>query len=130
MPLNLSIILINNYEIERSSSLKFLGVMVKGHLNWNDYINILENKLSKVLGLIHKAKKILNTEAMTSFYYSFFHSYLTKRNISWCSTTVSKLKKLVSKQRQAIKAIPVTIANVESKLKEIVVKIGILMGRT
>ena len=130
MPLNLSIILINNYEIERSSSLKFLGVMVKGHLNWNDYINILENKLSKVLGLIHKAKKILNTEAMASFYYSFFHSYLTKRNISWCSTTVSKLKKLVSKQRQAIKAIPVTIANVESKLKEIVVKIGILMGRT
>ena len=60
---------------------------------------------------------------MTSIYYLFLHSYLTYGNIAWCSTTVSKLKKRFSKERQAIKAISVTIANVECKSKEIMGKI-------
>ena len=60
---------------------------------------------------------------MTSIYYSSLHSYLTYRNIAWCSTTVSKLKKLFSKQKQAIKTISFTIANVEFKSKEIIGKI-------
>ena len=60
---------------------------------------------------------------MTFIYYSFLYSYSTYGNIVWCSTTVLKLKKLLSKQRQAIKTISVTIANVECKLKEIMGKI-------
>ena len=54
---------------------------------------------------------------MTSLYHSFFHSYLTYGYIGWCSTNVSKLKKLACKQRQAIKTISVTIENVESKIE-------------
>ena len=62
--------------------------MVDEHLNWKDFINILGNKLQK---------KFLKKKAMTSLYYSFFHSYLTCGNIAWCTTTVSKLKKLYIK---------------------------------
>ena len=36
--------------------MKFLGVMVDEHLNWKDHINVIESKLSKNLGLLHKAK--------------------------------------------------------------------------
>ena len=117
LPLKLPVLSINDYEIQRSSSIKFLGVMVDEHLSWNDHISILENKLSKSLGLLYKAKKYLNTKAMTSLYYSFFHSYLTYGNVAWCSTSVSKLKKLASKQRQAVKAIPITASNTGSKSK-------------
>ena len=46
-PRKFPILSFNNYEIERSSSIKCLGVMVDEHLNWNDHINILENKLSR-----------------------------------------------------------------------------------
>ena len=49
LPLQLPVLKINNYKIERSTSIKFLRVMVNGHLNWKDHINIIENKLSKVL---------------------------------------------------------------------------------
>ena len=69
--------------------------MIDKQLNWNDHINILENKLSKCLGLLHKAEEFLNRKATASPSYSLFHSYLTYRNIAWCSTTVSKLKRFL-----------------------------------
>ena len=77
------------------------------HLSWIDHINTLENKLSKNLGLLYKAKPFLNAKAMKSLYFSFFHSYLAYENIAWCSTLMTKLKKIFSKQKQEIKTISV-----------------------
>ena len=51
LSLQLPVLKINNNEIKTSSSLKFLGVMVDEHLNWRDHINVIENKLSKKLGI-------------------------------------------------------------------------------
>ena len=42
---------------------------------------------------------------MISLYYSFFHTYLNYGNIAWASTTKTKLKKLYSQQKQAIKTV-------------------------
>ena len=87
----------------RPISIKFLGVMVDEHLKWKDDINIIENKLSENLGLLHKAKQFLNAKAMKSLYFSLIHSYLTYENVVWCRTSMNKTKKLFSKQKQAIK---------------------------
>ena len=97
LPLQLPILKINYYEIKRSISIKFLGVMVDEHLNWKDHINVIENKLSKNLGLLHKAKQFLNAKAIKSLYLSFIHSYLTYGYVVWCSTSMSKTRKLFSK---------------------------------
>ena len=56
LPLRLPALKINDYEIKRSSSIKFLGILVNEHLSWIDHINTLESKLSKNLGLLYKAK--------------------------------------------------------------------------
>ena len=93
--------MINYYEIKRSTSIIFLGILVDEHLSWIDHISTLENKLSKNLGLLYKAKPFLNTKAMKSLYFSFFPSYLTYRSIAWCSTSMTKLKNIFSKQIQA-----------------------------
>ena len=58
LPLKLPIFSIINYEIERLSNIKFIGVMVYEHLKRKDFINNLGSKLSKSLGLLHKAKKL------------------------------------------------------------------------
>ena len=50
--------------------------MVDEHLNWKDQINVTENKLSKNLGLLHKAKQFLNTKTMKSL---IFHSFIAIR---------------------------------------------------
>ena len=43
--------------MKRSSSIKFLGNLIDENLTWIDQITV-ENKLSKNLGLLLKAKKI------------------------------------------------------------------------
>ena len=93
LPLQLPNLKINNNEIKRSSSIKFLGVLADENLTWIDHITLVKNKLSKNLGLLHKAKNYLNKKSMVSLYYSFIHSYLNYGNITWCSTSMRKLKK-------------------------------------
>ena len=54
LPLRLPAVKINDYKIKRSSSIKFLGILVDEHLSWINHINTLENKLSKNLGFCTK----------------------------------------------------------------------------
>ena len=85
LPLQLPNLNINNNEIKQSSPIKFLGVLVDQNLTWIDHITLVENKLSKNLGLLHKVKNYLNKKSMVSLYYSFVHSYLNYGNIAWCA---------------------------------------------
>ena len=50
--------------------------------------------------------KNLDKNTITTLFFSFFHSYLNYGNITWASTTKSKLRKIASQQRQAVNAIP------------------------
>ena len=60
---------------------------------------------------------------MKSLYFSFIHSYLTYGNVVWCSTSMNKTKTLFSKQKQAIKIIPMadihTNLNSDEKMKHL-----------
>ena len=69
-------------------------------------VSIIQNKLSKNLGLLPKGKHLLNAKAMKSLYFSLIYSYLTNQNLVWCSSSINKTKKLFGKQKQAIKIIP------------------------
>ena len=123
MPLQLPVLKINNCKIERLSSIKFLRVTLDEHLNWKDHINIIEKKLSKNLGLLHKAKQFLNAKAMKSLYFSFIHSSLTHGNVAWYRSSMNKTKKIFSKQKQAIKIITMadrhTNLNSDEKMKHL-----------
>ena len=99
--------------------------MVDENLTWIDHITLVENKLSKNLGLLHKAKNYLNKKSMVSLYYSFIHSYLNYGNITWCSTSMTKLKKLLSKRKQAFQTIPIPTSQSESR-KQIMKELCIL----
>ena len=70
------------------------------------HIQILENRFSKKIGLLYRAKPDLDKNTMTTVHFSFFHSYLNYGNINWASTTKSKLRKIASQQTQAVNAIP------------------------
>ena len=55
---------INNQEIERVRSTKFLGVIIDDHLNFKCHIDHLMLKLSKYLGLFYKLRHFLPKSAM------------------------------------------------------------------
>ena len=101
IPLVLPKLLINNKTIKRERSLKFLGVMLDQNLSWNDHIHLIENKISKNIGILYMAKFLLNKSCIRNIYLSFVYSYLNYGNISWASTNHTKLAKLFRKQKHA-----------------------------
>ena len=105
LPLLLPKVLINDKEIERVGSIKFLGVLLDEHLSWKEHIRYTENKITKNIGLLYRAKPFLGKHSLLTLYYSYIHTYLNYANLSWASTNRTNLKKLLSKQKHAIRIV-------------------------
>ena len=59
IPLRLPSLFINDGEIKRITLLKYLGVLTDERLTWKEHIAVIENKISKNLGLLHRATRVL-----------------------------------------------------------------------
>ena len=91
--MNLPILKINDTEIKRKHSLKFLGVIIDENLTWKTHIEHLESKIAKNVGVLFKASKVLNTTCLKNIYFSLIHSYISYANIAWASSCKTGLKK-------------------------------------
>ena len=96
-------LIINNYEIKREESIKFLGVLLDQHFTWKEHIKLGENKIAKSIGILYKARPYLDKRALLCLYYSYIHSYPNYANTAWCSTNKAYLKRL--QQKHAIRII-------------------------
>ena len=105
IPLRLPKLQINNSTIKREETITFLGVLLDENLTWRPHINCIENKISTNIGVLYKARLVLNVECTKQLYFSFIHSYLNYANIAWASTNKSKLKKILNKQKHASRII-------------------------
>ena len=59
-----------NSEIARTEPIKFLDVLLDENLSWRTHIKYIENKISKNIGLLFKARPFLNKKSLLSLYYS------------------------------------------------------------
>ena len=64
---------INNHDIERVKTIKFLVVLLDDNLSWKERIKYVENKLAKNIGLMYRAKPFLDRESLLALYYSYIH---------------------------------------------------------
>ena len=92
IPLHLSKLIFNNYEIQREESIKFLGVLLDQHLTWKEHIKLTENSIL-YKDILYKARPYLDKRALLSLYYSYIHSYLNYANTPLSSTNRTYLKK-------------------------------------
>ena len=60
IPLKLQDLQIANKTIERTFTIKFLGVMLDENITWKDHIHTTEKKTAKNPGLLYRAKQLLN----------------------------------------------------------------------
>ena len=60
IPLVLPTLKINNTLTIWVDHIDFLGVLLDGNLTWKNHINLIENKTSKSLAILHRAKFLLN----------------------------------------------------------------------
>ena len=49
LPSQLPTMTFNNIKIKRENSIKFLGVIIDKNLTWKNHIEVVENKISKIL---------------------------------------------------------------------------------
>ena len=105
IPLKIPLLKINNHDIKRVMSTKFLGVMLDENLCWKAHINLLNSKISKAIGVMYKSRNFLTQSCLINLYFALIHCYLNYANIAWGSTHKSKLNCLHIKQKHAIRII-------------------------
>ena len=105
VPLKLPALTIGNNNIERKSSIKFLGVMLDEHISWTDHLRTVENKIAKNIGLLYRVSQFLNEDSLKTVHFSYIHSYLNYANIAWASTFAAKLKRVYLKQKHVVRIV-------------------------
>ena len=81
--------------IERTSSIKFLGVMLDEHISWIDYGRTVENKIVKNIGFLYRVSQFLDEDSLKTAYFLYIHSYLNE----------TKLKRVYLKQKHAVRIV-------------------------
>ena len=84
---------------------RFLGIYIDNKLNWKKHIAYISGKVSRGIGIILKARKILNSDAMKTLYYSFIYPFFTYCNHVWGNAYDSNLYPLVMLQKRIIRII-------------------------
>ena len=91
----------NNIKIKRENSIKFLGVIIDENLTWKNHIEVVENKISKNIGVLYRASHLLDFKNLLKIYFSFIHIYISYANIAWVSTFKTKLQGILKKRKYA-----------------------------
>ena len=58
--------------IERTSLIKFLGVMLDKHISWIDHVRTVENKIAKNTGLLKCVSQFLNEDSLKLYISQIF----------------------------------------------------------
>ena len=79
---------------------KFLGVIVDNQLNWKSHIAVVENKISKSIGILYRVKAKLNKSALYTLYCALVLPYLDYCCEIWGNTFKTKLNKVTKLQKR------------------------------
>ena len=79
--------------------------MIDENLTWRDHIHTVENKIAKNIGFLYQGKYYLDDNCLKQIYFAYIHANLNYANIAWASTHKTKLKKVQSKQKHALRII-------------------------
>ena len=102
-------ITIGDREIERigndcnTKSFKFVGVHLDENMSWEHHINHVINKISSSNYALNQLKKIVPTNIRKTIYNSLVKPHLEYAIISWGNSKCEGIKRLITKQKQAIR---------------------------
>ena len=86
---------INNTKIECVNNFNFLGIIIDKHLTWNNHIDKIVSKLSKITGIMNKLKEYIPSNILQTIYNSLVLPHLNYGILLWghkC-TRVAQLQK-------------------------------------
>ena len=108
---------INNKLIENVTFFNFLGIYLDQTLSWNNHVNMVKSKLSKIIGVLYRLKHIFPQNVLLSIYNSLFISHVNYGLLLWGSKAAS----ICNLQKKAIRIVTNSkyLAHSEPLLKEL-----------
>ena len=101
-PLDLNM---NQYVLERTNSIKYLGVIIDNKLNWIEHIAYVKSKISKGIGIMYKARRCLNKKSLINLYHSYIYPYLIYCIEIWGAASQCHLNPIYLLQKKIIRII-------------------------
>ena len=89
---------INHSMIEKVSEFDFLGITIEETLSWKSHVSKISNKISKIVGLLSRTKRYLDTSVLIKIYNSLILSHLHYGILCWgfeCSSIFKLQKKAI-----------------------------------
>ena len=96
---------IDGHPIDEVQYTRFLGIYIDNKLNWKKYIAYISGKVSRGIGIILKARKVLNSDALKSLYFSFVYPFFNYCSHVWGNAYATNLCPLVILQKRIIRII-------------------------
>ena len=106
---------INAQPIEQLKYTKFLGLLFDEELSWKYHIDEVTNKISKMSGVLAKARHYLSLKTLQTLYNTMVYPYLSYCYIIWTSTYSTSLKLLFIIQKKIVRIITFSKYRYESK---------------
>ena len=92
-------ILLDTTILSQVTFTKFLGVILDGKQKWTHHISYIKNKISKGMGIILKARKVLKKKVLLQLYHSFVTTYLIYCLEIWGNASDIHLQPLITTQK-------------------------------
>lgn len=93
---------INDQELERVTTFKFLGLTLHEHRSWANHISEVCLKISRTVGVMNRLKSFIPSSVLLSIYNGLITPYLNSHLLTWGSSPLSRLPVL---QRKAVRII-------------------------
>jgi len=68
---------INCVPLENKNYVKYLGILLDSNLTWKPHIDLISDKISKIIGLISKLRHFVPTATLIAIYKSLIQPYLS-----------------------------------------------------
>ena len=95
---------ISGQKINISKTVKYLGVILEEHLEWNVYINNLILKLNRAIGLLSKIRHYVPKFLLRTLYFTLFNSHLIYACQIWGQNEIV-VRRLQPLQNKALRII-------------------------
>jgi retron-type reverse transcriptase len=96
-------ITINDNNISRVSSTKFLGIILDECLTWNNHSIQIANLVSKYSGILYRLKQFLNCDVLFSLYQTLVIPHIMYCNLIWADRNNCTLDNIHRKQKRIIR---------------------------
>ena len=76
--------------------------MLEENISCEEHICTIETKVAKNIGLLYRAKTLLEEKCLKTIHFAYIHSYLNYANIAWTSNYRANLKTIHFHEKHAV----------------------------